>query len=244
MSPFVPSRRHVGLLAAALLAGCTSIPPPLDKHLTPAWAADKALVVVSVSRGRAAPGSSLKIFLDTQEAGARGDLALAGLRVLLDMSPSAASDVITLESAASLAERKIATDYRDRQGHVYVLEVPPGRHRFFYWYSALNRGRVTPRGAQAPLEFEVAKGEVVYLGNFRDDWDRFEVPLVHFSVPTAALVQVSDRSAVDIPIAERKNPAIAGKVRVALLPLGPWGRAEAPAAPASGAASDATAQAR
>jgi len=87
----------------------------------------------------------------------------------------------------------------------------------------------------------VARGEVVYLGNFRDDWDMYELPLVHVKVPTAALVRVADESAVDIPIAERRNPAIAAKVRVALLPLGPWGKAAAPDAPASGAAVDATA---
>jgi len=47
-----PSRRHALVLVAALLGGCTSIPPPLDRHMTADQAVDKALVVVSVSSGR------------------------------------------------------------------------------------------------------------------------------------------------------------------------------------------------
>jgi len=235
-----PSRRHALVFVAAVLGGCTSIPPPLDSHMTADQAADKALVVVSVSSGRPNPGSTLRIFLDAGPSGGGDEATQASLRLLLDMRVYGGRDVLTLESAAMPFERKVANDFRGKHGHVYVLEVPPGHHRFFHWYAALNNGRVTPRDAPAPLEFDVARGDVVYLGNFRDDWDMYELPLVHVKVPTAALVRVADESALDIPIAERRNPAIAGKVRVALLPLGPWGRAVAPVAPASGAAVDVT----
>lgn len=239
----VPFRRQALVFVAACLAACTSIPPPLDSHMTAGQASDKALVVVSVSSGHPNPGSTLRVFLDAGPFDPDDGLALAALRFSLDTRTYGGSDVLTLESAAMPFEKKVANDFRGRHGHVYVLEVPPGRHRFIHWYANLNTGRVTPHDA-APLEFEVARGEVVYLGCFRDDWDIHEMPLVHVKVPSAALVRVVDASAVDIPIAERKNPAIAGKVRVALLPLGPWGKAVASDAPASAAAGEAPATAR
>lgn len=237
----IPSCRPAALvLVAIVLGGCTSIPPTLGSGMTADQVADKALVVVSVSSGRSNPGSVLRIFLETGASGESAGLTLPSLRPMLDMRAYAGRDVLALESAAMPFEKKIVNDFRDKHGHVYVFEVPPGRHRFFHWYAALNKGRVTPRDAPAPLEFDVAKGDVGYLGNFRDDWTLYELPLVHVKVPTAALVQVADESAVDIPIAERRNPAITGKVRMALLPLGPWGKAVASDAPASGPSLDAT----
>src|SRR6185312_162612 len=118
----------------------------------------------------------------------------------------------------------IKNHYRDKYGHVYVLELPPGHHTITSW-SATWSNRYTTPVVGAPLEFDVARGQVIYIGNLHVRWLMGKTPLFHARVPYAAWAAIQDQSAIDIPIAEKSNPAIATRARIALLPLGPWGKA-------------------
>jgi len=82
-----------------------------------------------------------------------------------------------------------------------------------------------------PLGFDVAPGEVLYLGNLHMHLRRGKTRIFHTTVPTGAAAMVLGRSARDIPMAEAANPAIAGLARVALLPRGRWGRGAAATPP-------------
>lgn len=197
--------RWLAFLASAVaLAGCVSRATVVDPNATAAQAADKAIVIISVSHDRTLRGASAHFYLD-----------------------GGSPEVVQVESAADKMELPIKNHFRDKFGHVYVLEVKPGHHRFTNWMATWQNMHTTTTSGPIPLEFDVAKGDVIYLGNLHVNWLLGKTWLGGH-VPYAAVTTVSDKSAEDIPIAERTNPAIAGKVRPALLPLGPWGKPPPP----------------
>jgi hypothetical protein len=193
-------RRCIAALAVASLSACVADATVVDRHSTSAQAAGKAIVIVSVSHDRTASGASARFFID-------GDTP----------------DAVKIESAAGHMEIPIRNHFRDKYGHVYVLELPPGHHRFTTW-SARWRNRSTHVvEGQVPLEFDAASGEVVYIGNLHATW-LLGKGWIGRPLPYAATVAINDNSKADLAIAERETPAIAGRARVELLPLGPWGK--------------------
>lgn len=194
-------RRFAAALALASLSACVADATVVDRHATPGQAAGKAIVIVSVSHDRTASGASARFFID-------GDTP----------------DAVKIESAAGHLELPIKNHFRDKYGHVYVLEMPPGHHRFTTW-SARWRDRTTKTIAGlVPLEFDAASGDVVYIGNLHTTW-LIGRGFIGPRFPYAATVAVNDNSKADLAIAERETPAIAGRAIVKLLPLGPWGKA-------------------
>lgn len=183
--------------AAGLLAACANFPQPV--LATPASLPGKAVVIVSVTHEPRAGKADGRVILDGRTPG-----------------------YTQLRSAASVVEPSIRNDFSDRVGEVYVLELTPGHHRFNNWWLQVDSRVAKPAPDGLPLEFDVTAGEVVYLGDLHIAVAIEKTRWFNNDYATAAEVVVQDRSAVDIPIAERANPWLAGKVRPALLPLGPW----------------------
>lgn len=198
-------RRFCHWLAAALflvaLDACVSNATVVDGKATVEQAAEKAIVIVSVSHESTARGASALFIIDGG-------------------TPQAAK----VRSTAGKLELPIKNHYRDKYGHVYVLELPPGHHSITSWFATWNDRHTTPVSG-VPLEFDVARGQVVYIGNLHVRWLMGKTPLFNMRAPYAAWATIQDQSAIDIPIAEKMNPAIATRARIALLPLGPWGKA-------------------
>ncbi len=197
----------MAVVAATLLSACAvrTFTPPVPA--TAASLPDKAVVIVSVSH-------------DVQ-AGTE-----ANGRITLD---GRTPQYMLFRTSASLLESAIRNDFTDRIGQVYVIEVAPGHHRFTSW-SVQMGGRVAQTSADdPPLEFDVAAGQVVYLGDLHIDLTMHQTRLTHNNFPVAAVVRVADRSAVDIAIAEAANPWIAGKARTKLLTPDVWGAGLPPA---------------
>lgn len=198
-------RRFLAALAVASLSACVADATVVDRHATPAQAAGKAIVIVSVSHDRAFRGAYARFFIDGE-------------------TPEA----VKVESAAAPFEIPMKNHFRDKYGHVYVLELAPGHHRFTGWAAHWNNLHFAHRTGPGPLplEFDVASGDVIYIGNLHANWV-VGTALFGNRVPVASTVTVKDNSKEDIAIAERATPAIAGKSRLALLPLGPWAKAPA-----------------
>jgi len=198
-------RRLVRWLAAtvvlAALGACVSSATVVDRKATPEQAAEKAIVIVSVSHDRTASGASARFVID-----------------------GGTPEAVKVESAGGKMELPIKNHFHDKYGHVYVVELPPGHHRITSW-NATWRDRYTEPVMGVPLEFDVARGDVVYIGNLHVKWLMGRTLLFNKQVPYAGLATIRDEAAVDVPIAEKLNPAVAGRARIALLPLGPWGKA-------------------
>jgi hypothetical protein len=207
MTSHVFIRWFASALGAVTLSACVSNATVVDRKATPEQAADKAIVIVSVSQERTLSGASARFFID-----------------------GGTPDVVKIESAAGHMEIPIKNHFHDKYGHVYVLEMPPGHHRFTAWNASWRNLVTKTVNGQVPLEFDAAKGEVVYIGNLHVTWLLGTVWPFNKERPYAATVAIHDDSATDIAIAQRLNPAIAGKARVALLPLGRWGIAPPPTA--------------
>ena len=188
-------------LASAALCACVSNAKVVDPDASTTQAAQMAIVIVSASHDRKVSHASASFFLD-----------------------GGTPDVVKVMSASGHMELPIRNNFHDKYGHVYVLEVKPGHHRFTYWSLTWGNARAAPKVVLTPLEFDVAAGQVVYLGNLHATLVMGKTLLFNRSVPYAASVSVLDQSAADLPIAEAAYPSIAGKARIALLPLGPWGR--------------------
>jgi hypothetical protein len=199
-------RLFVGAMATTLLAGCVSTAPVMDRTATAAQVQDKAIVIISVSHdSRAGAGGETLFFMDT------------------------GADAVRLPSAhGSITDPDITNDFKDEIGHVYVLQVKPGHHALTHWSMTVGARQAWSPPDMAPLGFDVAPGEVLYVGNVHMRLGMGKTKYFHTTIPTAAAAVVRDRTARDIRIAEATNPAIAGRARVALLPLGPWGREIAP----------------
>ena len=193
-------RRLAAVLAAAALAGCVANATVVDRHATPGQARDKAIVIVSVSQDRTLSGASARFFID-----------------------GGSPDAVKIESAAGHMEIPIKNHFRDKYGHVYVLELSPGHHRFTSWSASWRNFFINPVKDQVPLEFDAVGGEVVYIGNLHASW-LIGKALLGNRVPYSGQIAINNNSSADLAIAERDTPAIAGRARVALLPLGPWGK--------------------
>jgi hypothetical protein len=188
----------------ALLAACagTRVPP----EATPEQLADKAVVVLSVSHDAGAAGAADAIFyLDDDD--------LAHRVVMQSMQ-------VTIPGMAT------KSDFADRYGHLFVLEVLPGHHTIAGWQVASGGFRMSSAHPIAPLEFDVTAGQALYLGNLHAQLVLGHRTLFGNRVAKDARPVVLDRSDEDIALALAASPALKGRLQPALLPLGPWGDGE------------------
>ncbi len=181
-----------------ILTACAGT--PVRNATTAAELAEMAVVLLSVSHDlNAGNGANAIFYLDND--------ALLRRAVLRSVQ-----DTLSIPTPS---------DFTDRRGHLYILEVTPGHHQIDGWQVVSAGLRISSEAAIAPLTFEVKKGEVLYVGALHAN---LAIGLTLFGVHAAydAMPVVVDNSQQDIRLAESKVPAIKGKVRTALLPLGPW----------------------
>jgi hypothetical protein len=190
--------RILGVLAILALAGCAGT--QVQGDATESEIREKSIVVLSVSHDvEVGNGANTIFYLDDKDLVHR-----AVLRSVQD----------------TLNVRK-DSDFTDRRGHLYILEVRPGHHQIDAWQVVSAGVRYSSK--TSPLEFQVHKGEVLYIGSLHAN-----LALGHrmlFGGGRAAYGAqpiVVDRSVQDIALAESKVPTLRGRVRIRLLPLGAW----------------------
>lgn len=115
-----------------------------------------------------------------------------------------------------------ASEFKDSYGHLLVLALPSGRHTIDSWQITNGSGlRVFPRNKPTPLAFDVAPGQVTYLGNLHANLmtgkNVFGITITGDGYP-----EVRNQQQRDIALFENKYPQFKDKVVVKLLPLGPW----------------------
>jgi hypothetical protein len=114
------------------------------------------------------------------------------------------------------------SDFEDRAGHLYVLELKPGHHKIMGWNVPNNSGALSPASAVPALEFDVAQGEALYLGNVDAMFKFGRGKIFKQRAARGVDVMVQDRSTQDIALAESRYPALAGHIRTALVTQGAW----------------------
>jgi hypothetical protein len=191
-------RRNLLLSSLATLAGCAGQSVPQSD--TPAQGA--ATLVFSVTHN--------------PDAG----ITITGL---VEMA-SARNGKLERRSFASIETPfgiQASADFGDVYGKLYVVSVQPGRFVFGPWRVTQYAKTVTPNRVIPALVVEPQAGDVLYLGNFHFDFHKGRAT-PEARVYTSMLATVQDRASRDTPLAERKSPLLLGKVRTALLSLGPW----------------------
>jgi hypothetical protein len=199
-SSFRLSRRRVFLSVAAsvVLAACAG--PQVSSSGPPPASSGEGVAIVSVTHNEEAGRQASVIFYVDQ-----GDFAKRRL----------------LRSMETTLSIPLPSDFSDDYGHVYALVLPAGRHEISGWMVTNNTVNLSPRVAPKPLSFTVQAGQTIYLGNLNMNI-LMGRNVLGVPVPVDAIAEVRARSAVDLPLAQRKNPSLAGKIVPALLPVGRW----------------------
>lgn len=204
--PLQLALRRAALALTTLLAACAGT--SVKQDVTPTQLGDKAVVVLSVSHDSGAGGAANAIFyLDNDDLIHR---------------------VVMRSVQETLPGMAVKSDFADRYGHLFVLEVAPGHHTIATWQVVSGGVRLSSAHRIAPLEFDVTVGQALYIGNLHA-----QLVLGHKTlfggghrVASDAHPIVADRSDEDIPLAIANSPALKDHLQPALLPLGPWGDAE------------------
>lgn len=195
-------KNFFALLCGAVLLflqGCAGT--PLSATTSEADLKTKAVVILSVSHDQGASDGAKAIFY-LDEARFPGRVVMESIRTTL-----------------SIAQ---ASDFSDRRGHVYALELEPGQHTIDGWQVASAGARIYPRVRAPALTFEVQAGQVLYLGNLHAQLTLGHQMFFGNRAAYGAVPVVQDKSTQDIAIAEKLTPTLKGRIQSALLPLGPW----------------------
>jgi hypothetical protein len=183
---------------AALLSACASkAPKDLDLSKNPT----EGVVVFSVSHeSEAGRGVTLMVYLDRNP--------------LLGTPP--------YRSVEDVAGVRTGSDFEDDYGRLEVVNLPAGRHSFWFWQIANGTGlRIIPDKDLPPLDFDIKAGSVVYLGDFHG-MTEVGRNLFGMKVTGSGYPELRDRHQRDVQMFEAKYPQFRGKTELALLPQGPW----------------------
>jgi len=177
--------RVVAFVLPVSLLGCAGTSVPVSA--TVAETAQKAIVVLSISQDSEVGNATHSIFyLDNDRL----------------------TDRAILSSVQTVLSIPTKSDFQDRRGHLYLLELPPGQHQIDTWQVATNGNRVFPKSKLEPLRFEAQRGEVLYIGNLHADIEMGKVSFLLPSMPVWAAASVVDRSSNDILVAEARVPSL------------------------------------
>jgi hypothetical protein len=192
--------KRITLIAAAfLLTACAG--NPVKGSVTSNEISEMAVIVFSVSHDiQAKNGAKAIFYLDNENTTER----------------------VVLKSVQDTLSIPTESDFSTRRGHLYVLQVTLGHHQFDAWQVSSAGARIFPKTLAAPLEFEANKGDVIYLGNLHTKLLLGHGMLFGGRAASDAIPLIQDMSEEDIPLAESRTPAIKGKIRRSLLPIGPW----------------------
>jgi hypothetical protein len=112
-------------------------------------------------------------------------------------------------------------EFKDRYGHVIALALPAGKHQFDGWRLSTNNVHVYPREKPPPLQFEVAPGQIKYLGNLHGNVEMGK-NLFGMSVLAGGHLDIRDERQRDLAMFDERYPQFKGKAVIELLPQGPW----------------------
>jgi hypothetical protein len=114
------------------------------------------------------------------------------------------------------------SDFEEDYGQVLALALPAGKHTIDTWQITNGTGlRIHPRGKPTPLVFEVAAGEVEYLGNPHGVLHMGK-NIFHMTIVGDGYPEVRDQQQRDVAWIEEQYPQFKGKVVARLWPLGAW----------------------
>lgn len=206
-----PSERRRRLVVGAFggtltsLAGCASPGPSIETDLSPASLSAFGVVVLSVTH-EATLGRSVNAMVGLNEAGGRMTPRWLGSR-----------------TGGLAGTSRLGDDF----GTLHVLGLKPGRYQLTTWSLDSDFARVDPMQPPPGLGFEVALGDVAYLGNvhLNGRQGRGASGVWGFgsaSTPLSGSASIRDRRAVDLEAAHRVASSLAPLARVVLLPLGRW----------------------
>lgn len=182
-----------------LLSACSGT--PVKTSATSNEIAEMAIIVFSVSHDIAAKNGANAIFY-------------------LDDADSSKKAV--LKSIQDTLSIPVDSDFPNRRGHLYVLQVVPGHHQFDSWQVASAGARIFPKKRAPPLEFYVNKGDVIYLGNLHAKLVLGHRMLFGGRAAYDAMPVVQDMSEQDIALAESRTQTLKGKIRPSVFPTGSW----------------------
>lgn len=187
-----------------VLAGCASKSVSKDFSLDPAKG--EGMVVFSVSHDL---------------SGGRGAKAI----FYINGGPTAKNGhyVFSLQDVMGVPT---GSDFEDAYGRLYALSLPAGHHAITGWQITNGTGlRIAPKEAPTPLEFDLAQGEVKYIGNLHavlaTGKNIFGVTIVGSGYP-----EVTDQRERDLALFDEQFSQFKGKARTTLLRQGPWLPAE------------------
>jgi hypothetical protein len=194
------------ILLVSLLAGCAGA--TVSNSISPQRLSEKGVVIFSVSHDESGGSVTDAIFyLDSENIVNRG----------VFKSRYGIADALMPVAAGS--------DFSNRRGHLYIIELDPGSHHFDSWQVECRGVRTYPRQAPPELAFEVQKGQATYIGNLHALLKVAKVGLFGLDEVVDTIPTVTDKQSEDIPLAIKKVPALAGMIQVHLLPLGIWSSA-------------------
>jgi hypothetical protein len=182
-----------------LLHGCAGT--PVRSNASAEDLQKKSVVILSVSHDiEAGDGAKAIFYLDESR--------YPGRVVMMSVQ-----DVLSIPTA---------NEFKDRRGHLYVLELEPGPHVIDGWQVASAGARIFPKEEPAPLKFEIRQGEALYLGNLHARLALGQRAFFGARAAHGAIPVVMDQQEQDIALAEARVPALKGNIKIAMLPLGPW----------------------
>ncbi len=184
-----------GVLFLALLTGCTG--NPVSPASRTSDLEQKAVAIISVSHDIGAKNGANAIFyLDGSRYPGR----------------------VVMKSVQDNLSIPVQSEFAGRRGHLYVLELEPGTHSIDGWQVSSAGMQISSR--IAPMQFEVKRGEVLYLGNLHAKLELGHGTFFGGRAASDAMPVVFDQHDEDVALAEARVPALKGRVRVALLKIG------------------------
>ncbi|WP_137919926.1 hypothetical protein [Hydrogenophaga sp. 2FB] len=190
----------LAVVALGVLAGCASKSVPKDFSLD------------------AAKGSGMVVFSVSHDlAGGRGAKAI----FYFNGGPTATNGhyVFSLQDVMGVPT---GSDFEDSYGRLYALSLPADHHAVTGWQITNGTGlRITSKAEPVPLGFDLAPGEVKYIGNLHaalaTGKNIFRVTIVGNGYP-----EVKDQRERDLSLFEEQFPQFKGRAVIGLLKQGPW----------------------
>ncbi|PCI42613.1 MAG: hypothetical protein COB51_12795 [Moraxellaceae bacterium] len=108
------------------------------------------------------------------------------------------------------------------QGRLFAITLPAGTHKLSTWKIFSSAGVfISPRVDPNPLSFEVAQGEIKYIGGFHMNL-RAGKNFLGMTIVADGYPEILDRSERDIPMFEKRYPQFEGVIKSEILKIGPW----------------------
>lgn len=100
------------------------------------------------------------------------------------------------------------SDFSDKTGRIFVLEVPAGDYAFTGWQVFSRGERLHPSESPAPIKYSLKPGEITYVGNIHFDFSLAK-NVFGSSIINDVKPELSDNYDQDFSILKQKYPNLA-----------------------------------